>query len=46
MANRHLERVLSPNYLDGLGDWSMEEIRARRAEGQALEDAASCLRRL
>ncbi len=46
MANRHLDRVMSSNYLDGLADWSMEEIRAHRAECQRLEDAASYLRRL
>ena len=46
MANRHLDRVLSTDYLDGLPQWSMEEIRARRAECQMLEDAASYLRRI
>ena len=46
MANRHLQRVLGPDYLDGLAEWSMEEIRSRRAECQELEDAASYLRRV
>ncbi len=46
MANRHLDRVLQPEYLDGLGTWPIEEIRERRAECQRLEDAASYLRRL
>lgn len=46
MANRHLDRALSPTYLDGLAGWSMEEIRAHRAECQELEDAASYLRRI
>ena len=46
MANRHLDRVLGTDYLDGLAQWSMEEIRARRAECQMLEDAASYLRRI
>lgn len=46
MANRHLTRVLSPEYLDGLADWSDDELRARRAECHQLEEAASYLRRL
>jgi hypothetical protein len=46
MANRHLDRVLQSDYLDGLNDWPIEEIRARRSECQRLEDAASYLRRL
>lgn len=46
MANRNLDRVLSPEYLEGLGDWPVEELRERRAECQRLEDAASYLRRL
>jgi hypothetical protein len=46
MANRHLDRVLSADYLNGITDWSMEEIRSRRSECQALEDAASYLRRI
>jgi hypothetical protein len=46
MANRHLDRVLQTDYLEGLADWPIEEIRAHRAECQRLEDAASYLRRL
>ena len=46
MANRHLDRVLRPDYLDGIDDWPIEEIRERRAECQRLEDAVSYLRRL
>jgi hypothetical protein len=46
MANRHLDRVLQNDYLVGLDDWPLEEIRARRSECQRLEDAASYLRRL
>jgi hypothetical protein len=46
MANRHLDRVLAPTFLQGLDGWPVEEIRERRAEGQTLEDAASYLRRL
>ena len=46
MANRNLDRVLSPEYLDGLDSWPIETIREHRAECQCLEDAASYLRRL
>ena len=46
MANRHLSRVLSPEYLDGLSNWADDELRARRAECHQLEEAASYLRRL
>lgn len=46
MANRHLDRVLRNDYLDGIDEWPIEEIRERRAECQRLEDAVSYLRRL
>ncbi len=46
MANRHLNRVLSPGYLDGLVEWTDDELRSRRAECHQLEEAASYLRRL
>ena len=46
MANRQLDRVLTPEYLHGLDAWAIDEIRSRRAECQRLEDAASYLRRL
>ena len=46
MANRQLDRVLGEQYLGGLNEWPIEEIRARRSECQRLEDAASYLRRL
>lgn len=46
MANRHLDRVLRSDFLDGINEWPIEEIRERRAECQRLEDAASYLRRL
>jgi hypothetical protein len=46
MANRHLDRVLRSDYLEGIDGWPIEEIRERRAECQRLEDAASYLRRL
>ena len=46
MANRHLNRVLAPDYLNGLVEWTDDELRARRAECHQLEEAASYLRRL
>ena len=46
VSNRHLTRVLSPDYLDGLPEWSDDEVRARRTECHELEEAASYLRRL
>ena len=46
VSNRHLTRVLSPDYLDGLPEWSDDELRARRTECHELEEAASYLRRL
>ena len=46
MANRQLDRVLTPEYLEGLVEWPIDAIRSRRAECQRLEDAASYLRRL
>ncbi len=46
MPNRHLTRVLSPDYLDGLAEWSDDELRERRTECHHLEEAASYLRRL
>lgn len=46
VPNRHLTRVLSPAYLDGLPLWSDDEVRARRTECHELEEAASYLRRL
>ncbi len=46
MPNRHLTRVLSPDYLEGLLNWSDDEVREHRSECHALEEAASYLRRL
>lgn len=46
MSNRTLERVLQPDYLDGLDDLPIEGVRAKRTEVQRLEDAVSYLRRL
>ncbi len=46
MANRNLDRVLAPSYLDGVEGWTMQELRAARGDVQQLEDAISMLRRL
>lgn len=46
MANRNLDRVLAPAFLDGIDNWPIETIRDRRTDCQRLEDAASYLRRL
>jgi hypothetical protein len=46
MANRNLDRVLNPSFLDGLESWVMTDVRAARSDVQILEDAASFLRRL
>lgn len=46
MPNRHLTRVLSPDYLDGLLEWTDDDVREHRSECHALEEAASYLRRL
>ncbi len=41
-----LERLLAPDYLDGLHERSLEEVRAMRAECQEAETAVSYLRRM
>lgn len=41
-----LERLLAPDYLDGMADRSLEEVRAMRAECQDAETAVSYLRRI
>ena len=41
-----LERVLAPDYLEGLGSLSLEELRRRRNECQELEVALSYVRRI
>lgn len=40
-----LERVTAAGYLDGLDDLSTDEVRAMRADCQALENTASFVRR-
>lgn len=41
-----LERILAPNYLDGMSELSLEHLRAMRSECQQIEVALSYLRRL
>ena len=41
-----LERLLAPDYLDGLRDRSLEDVRAMRGECQEAETAVSYLRRM
>jgi hypothetical protein len=41
-----LERLLAPGYLDGLGQRSLDEVRAMRHECQQAETAVSFLRRM
>jgi len=41
-----LERLLAPDYLDGLRERSLEDVRAMRAECQEAETAVSYLRRM
>jgi hypothetical protein len=41
-----LERLLVPDYLDGLRERSLEDIRAMRAECQVAEEFVSYLRRM
>jgi len=41
-----LERLLAPDYLDGLPERPIEELRAMRAECQEAETAVSYLRRM
>jgi hypothetical protein len=41
-----LEHLLSPDYLEGLSERSLEEVRSMRAECQEAETAVSYLRRM
>ena len=41
-----LERLLAPQYLDGLHERSLEDVRAMRSECQEAETAVSFLRRM
>lgn len=46
MASPRLETILDSGYLHGLEDLTIDEVRARRAECQAVEVALSYARRL
>jgi hypothetical protein len=41
-----LERLLAPDYLEGLSQRTLEDVRAMRAECQEAETAVSYLRRM
>ena len=46
MDHARIDAVLAPDYLKGLTTTSIDDVRARRAECQALEVSLSYLRRL
>lgn len=46
MVLDRLEAVLDPSFVEGLDALAMEELRARRAECQALEEVLSYVRRV
>jgi hypothetical protein len=41
-----LDEVLAPGYLDGLPDWPIERVRARRNDATTVETGLSYLRRI
>ena len=45
-ANRRIDRIRDPSYLDGIGGQSLEDVRARRDECMAEREYLSLLRRL
>ena len=45
-GNRRIDRVLSDDYLDGIGTLSLADLRARRDESEQEETDTSYLRRL
>ena len=45
-GNRRIDRVLADDYLDGLRDLPLSEVRARRAEAEQEEVDLSYLRRM
>ena len=45
-ANRRIDRISDPSYLDGLEDLALEDVRARRDECMAEREYLSLLRRL
>ena len=46
MSSDRLERILADDYTAGLGDLTLEEVRARRAESQEVELGLSYARRI
>ena len=46
VSQERLKRVLADDFVDGLDTLSTDEIRARRADAQAEEEAVSYVRRL
>lgn len=46
MEGLELDRLLAPEYLAGLGELPMDEVRAKKAECNRAESALSYLRRL
>jgi hypothetical protein len=45
-ANRRIDRIREPSYLDGIENQSLEDVRARRDECMAEREYLSLLRRL
>ena len=45
-GNRRIDRIGRPDYVDGLGDLTLDEVRARRDECLAEREYLSLLRRL
>ena len=45
-ANRRIDRIRDPSYLDGIESRSLEDVRARRDESMAEREYLSLLRRL
>ncbi len=46
MDTYSIEELTSPTFLEGLADFSLEEIRSRRGECQATEESLSLRRRI
>lgn len=45
-ANRRIDRIRDPSFLDGLADLSLDDVRARRDDCMAEREYLSLLRRL
>ncbi|HET9671887.1 MAG TPA: aerial mycelium formation protein [Actinomycetota bacterium] len=45
-ANRRIDRIRDPSFLDGIGELSLDDVRARRDECMAEREYLSLLRRL